>query len=231
MGWRILGILLFFSQTICGLEPKLRCEKTWGEITWEGMEFHRYKLRAEHFPPQKEFLLIVKSFDGTETETFSYRSNHKGHLILQPVEKVEGDIYAICPAKRGERLTFIMRSQELAYATDVVPFPLEMKSKKGVKLNLELQGDKGEKFLLGVDRLKANEVVELQVELIDRKLNFEVPQATPLGELFVLIHLPEELQGGTAKLLLKRKLEEIVFLFEWGAPALKIVGACCFEMK
>jgi hypothetical protein len=213
------------------VEPQLRCEKVWGEMTWEGMEFHRYKLRAEHFPPQKTFMLIVKSFDGTQTETFTYRSNQKGHLILEPPEHFAGDMYAICPAKRGERLTFVMKSEEGAYSTEVVPFPLQMKSKKGVKLNLELQGEKGDKFLMVVEGLKSNEKVEVLARLNEQMFTFEVPQATPLGELFTLLVLPETQEGGTAQLILKRKQEEISFPFEWGAPALKIVGACCFEIK
>jgi hypothetical protein len=223
--------LIFCSNALIALEPQLSCEKIWGEMTWEGMEFHRYKLRAEHFPPQKKFLLIVKNFDGYQTETFTYHSNNKGHLILQPLENVEGDIYAICPAKRGERLTFIMQSEDVSYSTEVVPFPLEMKSKKGVKLNLELQGEKGEKFLFIAEGLKANENVELYGEFQGRKISFEVPQATPLGELFALLTFPEDQEGGHAKLVLKRKQEEVAFRFECGAPALRIVGACCFEIK
>jgi hypothetical protein len=230
MKWYMLGLAVFFSQVLFALEPQLTCEKIWGEMTWEGMEFHRYKLRAEHFPPEKNFILVVKSFDGTTTETFTYRSNKRGHLILQPMENVEGDIYAICPAKKGERLTFLMKSDELVYATDVVPFPLEKKSKKGVVLNLELQGDKGEKFLLTADGLKANETVELFCHYKDQQLPFEA-FVTPLGELISYITFPEDLEGGEAKLILKRKQEEVVFPFECGAPALKIVGACCFEIK
>lgn len=230
MRWGILAALIFISQTLCAKEPQLTCEKIWGEMTWEGMEFHRYKLRAENFPAQKKFVLVVRSFDGFETETFTYNSNKKGHLILQPVENVEGDIYAICPAKKGERLTFLMKSDELAIATDVIPFPIEMKSKKGAQLNLELQGDKGEKFMLTGEGFRANEIVDLVCEIQDQKLPIEA-FVTPLGELIALITLPESEEGGDAKLILKRKQEEAIFHFKWGAPALKIVGACCFEIK
>lgn len=185
------------SPMLFAAEPQLSCEKIWGEMTWEGMEFHRYKLRAENFPPQKKFQLIVRSFDGTETETFTYNSNKKGHLILEPLKNVvEGDIYAICPAKRGERLTFVMRSDEFSYTAEVVPFPIEMRSKKGVWLNLELQGDKGEKFFLSAEGLKANENVELYVDLQQgEKISFVVPQATPLGELFTHLTFPEDQEG------------------------------------
>lgn len=204
MKWGLFIAMLLFSQVIVAKEPELTCEKIWGEMTWEGMEFHRYKLRAENFPPQKKFLLIVRSFDGTETETFTYNSNKKGHLILEPVENTPQDIYAICPAKRGERLTFVMKSDELAFSADVVPFPLEMKSKKGVKLNLELQGDKGEKFFLTGDGFKANETVELACKIDEQTLPFEA-FITPLGELIAYITLPDEQEGGKAKLILKRK--------------------------
>lgn len=230
MRWGMCIAAILLSQMLFAAEPQLSCEKIWGQMTWEGMEFHRYKLRAENFPPEKKFLLIVKSFDGTETETFTYNSNKRGHLILQPVEKVDGDIYAICPAKRGERLTFQMRSEDVSFEADVIPFPLKMKSKKGVLLSLELQGDKGEKFLLFAEGLKANETVELYCELGDQKIPFE-SQVTPLGEMITFITFPEDGEGGNAKLVLKRKREEVIFPFEWGPPALKIVGACCFEIK
>ncbi len=226
----LLAIALSF-QTLLAAEPHLSCEKIWGQITWEGMEFHRYKLRAENFPAQQKYVLIVRSFDGTETETFTYHSNKKGHLILQPVENVGGDLYAICPAKRGERLTFLMRSGESAYATDVIPFPLEMKSKKGIKISLELQGEKGEKFLLWAQGLQPNEHIQLQCNIGEQTLQLEAPPATPLGDLVMYIDLPADQDGGAAKLILKRKQEEITFPFEWGTPAMKVVGACCFELK
>jgi hypothetical protein len=77
--FKFLGyITLVLAQKACALEPELHCKKGWGERTWEGMQFHRYHLRAEHFPPNKKYCLIVESFDGVRTETFSYVSNKKG---------------------------------------------------------------------------------------------------------------------------------------------------------
>ena len=152
MRWQIVAIAVFLIHGITQItaaEPHLSCERKIGEMNWEGMVFHRYQLRAENFPPAQKYRLIVASFDGTQTETFTYLSNKRGHLILMPPEDVAGDLFAICPAKRGERLTFLMQLEggDEAYATDFIPFPIEKKSKKGARLSLELQGEKGETFL------------------------------------------------------------------------------------
>ena len=227
----ILAILLLV-QPLLAKEPQLRCEKKFGQVDWEGMVFHRYALRAENFPPKQTFRLIVKSFDGTETETFRYYANHRGHLIFQPSEEEMGDIYAICPAKRGERLTFLMQSEKdgKSYSTDIIPFPLEMKSKKGIKLNLELQGERGEKFLLFAQGFDPHEKVRLHLHINEQEIDLK-PNVTALGDLHILLHIPLNSEGGEAKLHLSRKNEQVVFPFEWGAPALKLVGACCFEIK
>ncbi len=223
---------LMLMQGIWAAGPELHCEKNWGERTWEGMKFHRYHLRAEHFPPNKKYRLVVESFDGTHTETFNYLSNKKGHLVLvRPDEDYKDEIYAICPAKRGERLTFWMRSEEDAYCTQLVPFPLEIRSKNGVTLNLELRGEKGEKFLLSVEELEAYEEIELFLAAQENQVLLKTEQVNEYGELTAIIDLPVDLHGGEAKLILKRKKEQIVFPFQWGAPALKIVGACCFEIR
>jgi hypothetical protein len=231
MRGEFFAVALFLFQNISAAEPQLRCEKNWGERTWEGMKFHRYHLRAEHFPPHKTYLLIVESFDGVRTEAFSYIANQRGHLILIRPEDYEGEIYAICPAKRGERLTFWMKSEEDAHATQLVPFPLEMKSKKGVRLNLELKGEKGEKFLLTVDHLQPNEEVELFLVIGEQSVLLKPEQTSEFGEFSAMVDLPADPHGGEAKFILKREKEEINFPFQWGAPALKIVGACCFEIK
>ncbi|MBS0604613.1 MAG: hypothetical protein JSS60_06195 [Verrucomicrobia bacterium] len=232
MKWQILAAALILVQPLMGKEPQLSCEKRIGEMNWQGMIFHRYRLKAENFPPRQTFRLIVKSFDGTTTETFKYFANSKGHLILQPPEDVEGEIYAICPAKRGERLTFLMQADEGedSYEAEVIPFPLEMRSKKGIRLSLELQGEKGEKFLLFAQGFNPCEDVELFLEAQGKKLKQEA-QVTSLGDLCAWIQLSTESEGGEAKLVLVRKNEEVVFPFQWGAPALKFVGACCFEIK
>jgi hypothetical protein len=232
MKWGFLIAILISVQGLQAAEPVLHCEKNWGERTWEGMKFHRYHLRAEHFPPNKKYRLIVESFDGIRTETFDYVSNKKGHLILiRPDEDYKDDIYAICPSKLGERLTFWMRSEDDAYGTQLVPFPLEMRSKKGIKLNLELQGGKGEKFLLLAQEFESNEEIALFLSIGDKQVLLTTDEVDQYGELNAMIELPTDPQGGEAKLILKRKREEIVFPFQWGAPALKIVGACCFEIK
>ena len=56
-------------------------------------------------------------------------------------------------------------------------------------------------------------------------------EVTQLGDLCRKIQLLEDPIGGEAQVILKRKNEEIVLSFQWGAPALKLVGACCFEIK
>ena len=229
---RLTLFLLTFllTHTIQSAEPQLHCEKNWGERTWEGVKFHRYHLRAEHFPPNKKYRLVVESNDGFKTETFNYISNQKGHLILIHPEDYEDEIFAICPAKRGERLTFWMKSEDDAYSTQLVPFPMKMKSKKGVKLDLELQDQKGEKFLLSAQELDAHEEVELFLDLNGTQ-TLLTAKVSEYGELTAMIDLPTDPHGGEAKVILKRNKEQIVFPFQWGAPALKIVGACCFEIK
>ena len=232
MRWGFLIAILILIQGVQAEEPQLRCEKNWGERTWEGMKFHRYHLRAERFPPNKKYRFIVESFDGIRTEIFDYVANKKGHLILiRPDEDYKDEIYAICPAKRGERLTFWMKSEEDAYFTQLVPFPLEKRSKKGIKLNLELQGGQGEKFLLSAEELESYEEIELFLLIQGKQVQIKTDEANQYGELSAVIDLPTDPHGGEAKLILKRRKEEIVFPFQWGAPALKIVGACCFEIK
>ncbi len=228
--WLFLTLLL--THPLIAKEPQLSCERKIGKMTWEGMEFHRYRLRAENFPPKQTFQLIVKSFDGTETETFKYLANKRGHLILIPPEGPKSDIYAVCPAKRGERLTFLMKSLEEGkmYAAELVPFPLEIRSKKGIKLNLELYGEQGEKFLLSGHGFKPKEAVSLALHADGKQFDLDV-EVTQLGDLFTQIVLPTDSAGGEAKLILTRKNEEVVFPFEWGEPALKYAGACCFEIK
>jgi hypothetical protein len=226
--WKF-SIFLLVTASVCSAEPELYCEKNWGERTWQGVKFHRYHLRANHFPPHKKYRLIVESFDGVRTETFDYISNKKGHLILIHPEDYKDEIYAICPAKRGEKLTFWMQSEEDAYFTQLIPFPLEMRSKKGAKLHLELQGEQGEKFLLVAENLELEEEIELTLCVQDTRSL--IPHEKADGQLRAMIDLPSDPHGGEATLILKRQREEIVFPFQWGAPALKIVGACCFEIK
>jgi len=228
----IFILLLSVLGTAWSKEPELYCEKNWGERTWQGMTFHRYHLRANHFPPDKKYRLVVESFDGMRTETFDYISNKKGHLILVPPdEDYKDEIFAICPAKRGEKLTFWMKSEEDAFSTQLIPFPLEMHSKEGAKLHLELQGQKGEKFLFIAEDLEANEEIELFLAIEGKQSLLCCEKTSSDGELNKMIDLPSDAHGGEATLILKRQQEEVVFPFQWGTPALKIVGACCFEIK
>jgi hypothetical protein len=232
MRLQLMAAALIFVQPLIAKVPELSCEKKFGEMKWEGMVFHRYRLRAENFPPKQTFRLIVKSFDGTRTETFRYCANHRGHLIFVPPEDAEGDIYAICPVKRGERLTFLMESEEgeEAYAAELVPFPIEMRSKKGIKLSLELNGEQGEKFLFFAQGFRPSEAIRLFLEIEGKEIELEA-QVTSLGDLCTMVHFSIGSEGGEAKLVLKRQNEDVVLPFQWGTPAVKCVGACCFEMK
>jgi hypothetical protein len=230
----ILTTTLFLTQTLCAKDPELSYKRKFGEVTWEGMKFHRYCLRAENFPHQQGFKLVVKSFDGTQNETFRYVANRRGHLILQRPEDLQGeeDIYAICPVRKGERLKLAMQAEEgeAFYEVDFIPFPLEMKSKKGIRLHLELKGVLGEKFLLLAQGFKPHEPIRLQLQVDKDQIDLDA-KVTSLGDLCTMIERPQGVTGEEVKLFLKRKNEEIVFPFAWGAPALQLVGACCLEIK
>ncbi len=229
---QIIAAALLLAQPLIAKEPQLSCERKFGEVKWEGKVLRRYALRAKDFPPRQQFRLVFKTFDGTKTKTYSYLANQRGHLIFQPPEYIKGEIYALCPARKGERLTFAMEAEsgEETYETDLVPFPLHMRSKKGLRLNLELQGNRGEKFFLFAQGLKPHEKVELFLEIEGKKLPVE-STVTSLGDLCAYILPSGTEEGGEARLLLVRKNEEVVFPFQWGAPALDYVGACCFEIK
>jgi hypothetical protein len=105
-----------------------------------------------------------------------------------------------------------------------------MRSKKGLKLNLELQGTLGERFFLFVQGLKPQEDVELVLQWKEKTFPLE-STVTSLGDLCCTILFTDELAGGEAKLVLKRKNETVVFPFQYGEPALAYMGACCFEIK
>lgn len=229
--WTVAALI--FAQPLVGKEPQLSCEKKFGEVNWQGIMLHRYCLRAENFPPKQAFRLVVKSFDGTQTKTFKYTANERGHLIYQPTEVIQGNVYAICPVKRGERLTFLMQAEEGedSYEAELVAFPITWKSKKGVKLNLELQSNHGEKFQLNASGFKPNEAIKLTLQTESKTIDLNA-KVSSQGGLSTLVHLPSDLgSGGEAKLILKRANEESEFSFQWGTPALKYVGACCFEIK
>jgi hypothetical protein len=228
----LLGAALLLAQRLLAGEPDLRCEKNWGEMRWEGMTFHRYHLRAKDFPPDKTYKLIVENCDGVRTETFDYKVNKRGNLILvRPDEDYKDDIYLICSAKRGEKLTFWMQSNDDAHAVELVPFPLTMRSKKGAVLSLELQGEKGEQFLFMAHKMEPCEEVSLFLETKEGRVLVKNGETSEYGEMSALIDLPSDQSGGEAKAVLKRRKEEAALGFVWGPPALKIVGACCFEIK
>lgn len=231
MKWGFLALVLWGSQLFGAVEPRLFCEKKWGELEWQGMTFRRYCLRAEGFPQEQLYQLLVKNFDGSHTETFFYRANRRGHLILEPLKEIEDGAYAICPVKKGERLIFIMRSedQQQHIVADMIPFPIQMRSKKGVELSLELTGEMGQEFVLNAKGFLPGEEIQLSCYYGEGVIGLH-PAIDEKGELKAVITMPEE-AGGFAQLIIHRTSEEIVFPFDWGAPALKLVGACCLEVK
>jgi hypothetical protein len=127
-----LAAAIFLVQPLFSAEPYITCEKKFGEMKWQGVVLHRYALRAENFPPDKKYHMIYRTFNGAQTKTYTYQANKRGHLIFQKPENVEGDILAVCPAKKGERLTFMMQAEDGSevYKTYIIPFPIEVKTKR-----------------------------------------------------------------------------------------------------
>lgn len=231
-----LIFLLAAILTFCAAhahEPQLFCEPKWGEMEWEGMHFKRYRLRADHFPADQKYRLVVLSFDGTRTETFTYQANKKGHLIVQLDDPNQKDVYAVCPLKRGERITFLMQPEQdgQTYGTNVVIFPLQMQSKKGVTLSLELQGENGEQFALFGNGFKPEESVQITCRFnsLDIPIEGTVDASGALQAQIVL--KIEEGSETQATVVIKRQKEEILFPFACGEPAIQIVGACCLQIK
>ncbi|MBS0620012.1 MAG: hypothetical protein JSS61_00940 [Verrucomicrobia bacterium] len=229
---RWLALALLFTSGISAKEMRIDCEKKWGEITWEGIHFKRYRLRAHDFPPGEEFHLFITNSDGEETQTFRYLCNKKGHLIPQELDHVVGDVYAICPMKRGERLHFYMATEDRnqGCTAAVIPFPLEMESKKGVKLSLELKGQQGKQFVLRAMGLRPYETVQVVYKYDADETGLDVTVGQE-GSFETTLMFPEDRDGGPARLFVRRSKEEILFPFEWGTPALKVIGACCLEIR
>jgi hypothetical protein len=227
-----LGFICVFGA-IDAKEPRLSCEHKWGQVTWEGLVLKRYQLRAHHFPPGEQFHLVVKSFDGMQTETFTYEANQRGHLILKPVDHIQGEIYAICPLKRGERLTFYMLSDDKTkqYASDVIAFPIEMKSRREARLSMELMGEEGERFLLKGESFDSRELLEVRYRFGTEEERHEI-NASEWGTIEEIITVPSTARAlKQGKVIIKRKREEITFPFNCNQEALKIVGACCIEIR
>ena len=227
----VFAAAIFLSSGLTAADPYICCEKKFGEAKWNGITFQRYALRAENFPADKQYRLIVKTYNGAEARTYTYKSNKKGHLIFQKPENVQSDILAVCPAKRGERLTFLMQGNDgTSYSAEIIPFPLEVKSKKGAELALELKGEKGELFQFTTKKLKPNEKVELILSYDNEKMVLD-SQVSDNGELTTMVAFPHDKKGGDALLTLKRNREEVAFPFEWGEAALDLYGACCFQIR
>jgi hypothetical protein len=214
--------------------PKLSCEKKWGEVDFQGKRFIRYRLRAKDFPAGQSYRLFVKWFNGEEAETFSYKANGRGHLILQ--EKRKEPLYALCPVKKGERIEFMMRSEEDPNAltvVSVVPFPLQLNTKTGVELSLELKDKEGSAFHLQGKGFTPGEVLRAVSSFQGQEFSYMVT-ASPDGAVsFPMVFDMRGQEGGECLLTFKRieAGENITLPFQVGKGALEIAGGFVLEIR
>ncbi len=229
----IILVILFLSSACChGSVPRLECEKKIGEIKIYGKVIKRYQLRGAHFPPGERYRLFVKWYNGEEAETLLYQSDEKGRLFLSGEEQKE-PLYALCPLKRGERVSFLMRSERDPHffvTTSIVPFPLVLK-KRGISLELELLSAEGERFMVHGEGFNPREHIELQC-YTQKKMESVHIEANVLGFIDVPIAFPvEEGQWNKAQLTIVRKTRKMTFPIVVGSPALEYVGGCCLEIR
>jgi hypothetical protein len=211
--------------------PQLECKKKWIEIKYKGKKVKRYELKARDFPRDKRFRLVVKWFNGEEAETYSYISNQHGTLFLD--EDPHADpIYALCPLKKGERITFLMRDEEdpfFSIETSVVPFPMTFKTKSGLKLSLELMGQDGEAFRLLGRKFDTEEKIVVSASFQGKERTYPVV-ASSQGKINLPFILEmEDRSGGECVLTLKREQDEDVISFQAGRAALGLAGG--FALK
>jgi hypothetical protein len=228
-----LVLALLFSSINLFAEPRLECEKKWGEAKFKGKKIKRYRLRGSDFPQGDRFRLYVKWFNGEEAGTFAYVSNHRGYLILDE-ELNEDPLYALCPLKRGERIAFLMRSEEdpsFSIETSVIPFPLEFKTDKGARISLELKGQDGEAFLLQGSKFRPSESFELHSSF-QGKDNRYCLMASPDGTVtFPFIVDLDDLDGGECVMVIKRKEEKYAISFLIGRAALGLAGGFALKIR
>lgn len=225
--------LLFFCASLCGNVPELECEKKWGETDFHGKRVMRYRLRANHFPRGMRFRLFVKWFNGEEADIFTYKANQRGHLILEQVRR--DPLYALCPLKNGERLFFVMKAEgnpALTAEISIVPFPIGLKTKSGLKLSLELRGQDGDAFLLHGDGFYSGEVFEVTTLTQGKEHTYSVIASSKgVVEFPIKLDLPDR-DGGESSLTLTRSDDEIIVLpFKAGRAALSLAGAFALEIK
>src|SRR5579862_925327 len=218
---------VFLSQRHLWADPPwFKCEKRWGEAKVQGKRIVRYRLRGNNFPQGQRFLLVVKWFNGEEAETFAYVANRRGCLILEE-DRRDDPLYALCPLKKGERIAFVMRSENdpsFFAETSVVPFPLSLKTKSGLKLSLELKAQEGNSFCLAGRGFNPGENCEMHFSFQGKDYHYSLTASSQGRINFPFTFELEDREGGTCSLILKRKNEEISFPFQAGRTALKLVG-------
>jgi hypothetical protein len=225
--------LFFFCASLCANVPELECEKKWGEIDFHGKRVMRYRLRANHFPRGMRFRLFVKWFNGEEADIFTYKANQRGHLILEQVRR--DPMYALCPLKNGERLFFVMKAEDnsaLNAEISIVPFPIALKTKSGLKLSLELRGQDGEAFLLHGNGFYSGEVFEVTTLVQEKEHTYSVIASSKgIVEFPIKLELRDH-DGGECSLSLTRSDDETIILpFKAGRAALSLAGAFALEIK
>src|SRR5690348_3823238 len=229
----LLALVFLLSSIHLGAQPRLECEKKWGEAKFKGKKIKRYRLRGSDFPQGDRFRLYVKWFNGEEAETFAYVSNHRGYLILDE-ELAEDPLYALCPLKLGERIAFLMRSEEdpsFNIETSVIPFPLEFKTDKGARISLELKGQDAEAFLLQGRKFHPRESFVLRSSFQGKDNRYFLIASADGTVTFPFILDLDDLDGGECLLTVKRKGEEHVISFRAGRAALGLAGGFALKIR
>lgn len=231
----ILCILVscVLSLLCAGQEPRLECEKRWGEAKYKGKRIVRYRLRGNGFPEGNRFRLVVKWFNGEEADTYSYIASRSGHLLLEEGRQDE-PIYALCPLKRGERIAFLMRCEEdpsCCAEASVVPFPLAYKTKSGLKISLELKGEDGDAFRLLGRGFLPQEHFEISTLFQKKNCKYSLIASSEGKVDFPLIFELDDREGGECTATLKRAEEEVIFSFLAGRAALELAGGFVLEIR
>ena len=226
-------IFLLSAGQVFSDAPRLECEKKWGEIVFQGKRIMRYRLRASNFPEGARFCLFVKWFNGEEADTFFYRANHRGHLILEEKRKKD-PLYAVCPLKNGERISFLMKSEKepfLNTEVSLVPFPIAKNTKSGLKLSIELLGQDGDLFRVLGSGFCSGEVIELLASFQGKEQRYRaIASSQGVLDFPVQLELIDR-DGGECLLTLGRAKEEIPFSFHVGRAALAYAGGFVLEIK
>jgi len=229
----LIQLVLLLSYAHLRAQPRLECEKKWGEAKFKGKQIKRYRLRADDFPEGQRFRLVVKWFNGEEADTIAYVANRRGHLILEQ-ERKDDPLYALCPLKMGERIAFLMRCEEdssCCAEASVVPFPLMFKTRSGLELSLELKGQDGDAFYFWGQGFKSREKVDVRASFQGKDYAYRV-NASSTGE----VNFPFSLQmddrdGGECVLTVKRDQEEVPLSFQAGGAALELAGGFVLEIR